>query len=116
MIETQELEAVVASQLQALRHVLKEVKDTPENSWCFKRCLGRGESRRIGRSTTGASCKLPDAVLVAASTNKGRLSSRPLSQFWSGLQSPYVLRLPALGAFDDIKLNLLTFLQTAEAI
>jgi len=35
MDENQKLEAVVASQLQALRYVLKEVKDTPENSWCY---------------------------------------------------------------------------------
>ena len=48
--------------------------------------------------------------------NKGRLSSPSVAKFLSGLQSPNVLRLPALGAFHDIKLNLLTFLQTAEAI
>jgi hypothetical protein len=34
MDENQKLEAA-ASQLQALRYVLKEVKDTPENSWCY---------------------------------------------------------------------------------
>jgi hypothetical protein len=35
---------------------------------------------------------------------------------WSGLKSLHVLRLPAFGAFYDIKLDLLTFLQAAEAI
>ena len=33
----------------------------------------------------------------------------------SGLCGLYVLRLPALGAFDYVELHLLTFLQTAEA-
>src|SRR5581483_2385729 len=48
---------------------------------------------------------------------KGRLGQPPfVANFWSGLQSLNVLRLPALRALDDIKLNLLTFLQAAEAI
>jgi hypothetical protein len=47
---------------------------------------------------------------------KGDWTSPSVAKFWSGLQSPDVLRLPALRAFYDIKLNLLAFLQTAEAI
>ena len=59
MIETQKLEGVVGSQLQALGHVLKEVntqKTGRKFTVLVKRCLGRGESPRIGRSTTRASC------------------------------------------------------------
>jgi len=48
---------------------------------------------------------------------KGGLPWPPFfSNFVSGLDGLYVLRLPALGALDDIELDLLTFLQAAEAV
>ena len=47
---------------------------------------------------------------------KGGLGSRPvLRKFESGLRRLYILGLPALGSFDHIELDLLTFLQAAES-
>jgi len=40
----------------------------------------------------------------------------PFANFGCGLDAFDVLSLPALGAFDDIELNLLTFLQAAKAV
>lgn len=47
---------------------------------------------------------------------KGQPRGCPLSDCRSGLRRLYILCLPALGAFDHIELDLLTFLQAAESI
>ena len=47
---------------------------------------------------------------------KGDLSVACLSNFGCGLDAFDVFCLPALRAFDYVKLNLLTFLQAAEAV
>ena len=49
---------------------------------------------------------------------KGRLRSRPSIRFFdleSGLDRLDVLGLPALRAFDNVELHLLTFLEAAES-
>ncbi len=46
---------------------------------------------------------------------KAAISGRPLSFDGSGLDVLDVLCLPAFGAFDHVKLYLLTFLQAAES-
>jgi hypothetical protein len=45
-----------------------------------------------------------------------RPAGRLLSNFSSGLGGLNVLRLPAFGAFYDIELNLLAFLQATESV
>ena len=47
---------------------------------------------------------------------KGGLAAALVADCKSGLDSLYILCLPALGAFDHIELDLLTFLQAAESI
>jgi hypothetical protein len=48
--------------------------------------------------------------------DKGMAEAIPLSELQFSLQSLNVLCLPALGAFGDIELNALAFLQCAEAV
>src|SRR5262249_14389618 len=56
-----------------------------------------------------------EATGYSPSKLKGGLPAAFCSECLSGLQSLHVLRLPALGAFHDVELYLLTFLQAAES-
>ena len=51
-----------------------------------------------------------------AENTKGGLAAALVADCRSGLRRLYILGLPALGAFDHIELDLLTFLQAAESI
>jgi len=67
---------------------------------------------------TARSRKPPKSYSRIAGKYKGRPRGRPLIQFStceSGLDRLHVLGLPALRAFDHVELNLLTFLEAAEA-
>ena len=79
----------MGSQLQALRHVLKEVggvKDTPENRQKIHGAIQavlrtRREPSDWEVYNQGLAAKLPDTVLVAASTNKGDFPVAPCRNF-----------------------------------
>ena len=64
---------------------------------------------------------MASGCFASSSTKKqeGRLFGRPSAvskSYSSELESLYVLSLPALGSLDHIELNLLAFLQRAEAL
>jgi hypothetical protein len=58
----------------------------------------------------------PNSPRTSPKKKSGLAGRLPFPNFGCGLDAFDVLCLPALGAFDDVELNLLTFLQAAKTV
>jgi hypothetical protein len=72
--------------------------------------------RKRGKGLAALLLCLWSAVDRVELMRKGRFENRPFGLIQKLLESLNVLCLPALGAFDDIELNALAFLERTEAV